>query len=251
MKKIVSAFLATALISGCGFFNGPSYSSNYDVLVGYDNYGSDPFEYFSREDSTLFTEQYYVDIIGFMSKMTGEGESKTFTGGCMYSMGKDTVLTSPHSPSLYKVFCHYGGAQESIAYMVFHQSDNMPDATVTVTLPNDDCYTNPAGVFINNTNLVVNAVRNGTMLSGGPFKDGDWAKLTIKGSLKGTPCGEVSVNLADFKTYRDSVITDWTPVDLKGISNCDKIDFEITSSRADFPKYACFDSWYFNNHIEY
>ena len=60
-----------------------------------------------------------------------------------------------------------------------------------------------------------------------------------------------SINLADFKTYRDYVITDWTPVDLKGISNCDKIDFEITSSRADFPKYACFDSWYFNNHIEY
>lgn len=251
MKKIVFAFLTLAITAGCSFFKGPTYSSNYDVYVTYDAYGEDPFVYFSREDSTLFTEQYYIDVIGFKSKMVGEDEDKTFAGGCMYSMGRDTVVTGSHSPSRFKVNCHYGAAQRSLAYMVFYQSDNMPESPVEISLINDNCYCKPVGVFVNNTNLVVNAVRNGTMLSGGPFKEGDWAKLTIKGSLKGASCGEVSVNLADFKTYRDSVITEWTLVDLKDISNCDKLNFEITSSRADFPKYACFDTWYFNNHLEY
>ena len=251
MKKIVYALLLLAFISGCSFFKGPSYSSTYELPVTYDAYGTDPFDYFSKPDSTLFTEAYYVDVVGFMSKMVGEGDKKTFAGGCMYSMGRDTVLTGFHSPSTYKVHCHYGAAQKSLAYMVFYQSANMPESPMTVTLANDQCYCKPVVVYVNNTNLVVNAVRNGTMLNGGPFKEGDWAKLTIKGSLKGSACGEVSINLADYKAFRDSVITEWTPVDLKDISNCDKLNFEITSSRSDFPKYACFDTWYFSSHVEY
>ena len=252
MKKIVLYILvpcmALAMLAGCD--RGSYYRNTYQIWVGYDTYPNDPFDYFSKTDSTFFTPAYYIDMVGFFAKMTEEEE---FKGGCAYSMGRDTMIYTPrHIPSPLKVHNIHGASQGSLAYMVFCQKDtDMPEHAVTMTIPTESSYCRPTGVLVNNTNLVVNAVRTGFGLAGGPFKEGDWAKLTIRGTLDGKAVGEVSVDLADFKTHRDSVITNWTAVSLSAIEKCNALDFDITSSREDFPRYVCFDTWCFNAHVEY
>ena len=213
------------------------------------------FEYqqteFDPTDSTWFPEFFASQgaPVGFMGKISEDG--KQLLGGFGLSRGVDPVISESEepktpwhciAPSLYS---------DEKTFAVFRESDDMPEGQVLTSLLNAECTVAPAAVLVNNTTRFVRAVRLGTGLEGGAFAEGDWATLTFTGYLNKVKTGSVSVSLADFQTYRDSVVTTWTPVVLKDIGNIDAMTLSFSSSRADMVRDVCLDHFLFSCHIEY
>jgi len=207
-------------------------------------------ETFYQDSVYVDGEFAYSDILVFCNNVTEA--TPDFYGGCGLSIGADTTtLTSVVYP--YRVW-GIRGVQGDNIYAFWHDAGNeslMPkhDFVSDIYFGDDDSYVAPQLVYIKNTQQVVNEVRNGLNI-GTPFQEGDYITLTFKGFFRDKGTGEVSVNLADFKTYRDSVMTTWTPIDLTKLGKVDAIDFEITSNR-EVSKDFCFDNMVFNAHVEY
>jgi len=127
----------------------------------------------------------------------------------------------------------------------------MPEKTVWMSLPGNKSSIAPVIFLVNNTAQMVNAVRYGTGLEGGPFHDGDYVTFTVTGFRSGNATGSASINLADYETYRDSVVTLWSPLDVSGLSDVDELSFSITSSRDDIPRYVCLDDMLFKFDISF
>ena len=142
---------------------------------------------------------------------------------------------------------------EEKTFLVFYQSDDMPEKQIWFDMPNSDCLAMPLAMYFNNTQAFVNAVRTGRGLSGGPFAENDWAEVRLTGYLRGAKTGEASLRLADFENFRDSVVTTWTPLDGLGekLGNVDQISISLASSREDMVPYVCLDHLIFKLNIEY
>ncbi len=133
------------------------------------------------------------------------------------------------------------GAAKSACYAVFYDNrGRMPEHSIEfVSRANGTCI--PIGLYVVNTNLVVNTVKFGT--SYGPaFKQGDWMKLTITGKRGTTTTGTVSVDLAKYDEKGLMVLTDWTAVPTDKLGAVEYIDISIESNRYDIPTYCCIDN---------
>ena len=84
----------------------------------------------------------------------------------------------------------------------------------------------------------------GTAKITNPFAAGDWFKLTISGSLNGTPVN----TKVDFMLAQDTaILTQWAYVDLSTLGEVDELSFSMSGSRnGDYglntPSYFCIDN---------
>jgi hypothetical protein len=249
MTSLVALCAATAVVTSCDS-NGPSYSNSYYLTADFE-YTSENYDSVFGSDSVYFPKYFVAgNIIAFNGRLNAASK---FTGGLFLSIGKDPVISSSHVPSPYKVCDANGGYYGSTTYTVFHEESDtalMPKYAVKSYLDPQAGTCRPYMCYLNNTNQIVNAVKYGTGIDGA-FKDGDWIKVTVTGYLSGVKTGETTLNLADYKTFRDSVVTNWTKVDLSSLGSVDAVNFTMTSSRESLPKYFCMDEMIFKMDIEY
>ena len=188
---------------------------------------------------------------GCMAFFNTKKQDGTLDGGCALTIGCDPRLREGYVPlKPWLVFLPKKSEKDN-TLMVLKFSDSMPEKTAIFFVPSEKSTASPSILRVNNCVQMVNAVRFGTGLTGGPFVKDDWVKLTIKGLLKGNATGSAEVALADFKTYQDSVVTTWTNVDLSGLGVTDQLEFELTSSRTDIPRYVCMDDFLVKLNVEY
>ena len=87
-------------------------------------------------------------------------------------------------------------------------------------------------------------MKNGDAIAGDPFAAGDWFKLTISGSLNGTPVN----TKVDFILAQDTaILTEWAYVDLSLLGEVDELSFSMSGSRTgdyglNTPSYFCIDN---------
>lgn len=205
------------------------------------------------KDDSVFTTNFfaYSNAICFFSDLPEEGGE--FHGGMGLQLGSDsTVLTSyPKYP--YRAYSTKGGAYGSSCYAFFHgyeDTSRRPDYDISAYLYSTESSANPISMMVSNTNLVINQVRNGYGI-GKPFGDGDWLRLTVTGYEKGTVTGKVTVALADFATYRDSVMVGWHEIKLDALGDADAMRFDVSSNRSGVAQDFCIDNLYMRVHQIY
>ena len=248
MKRLKYIILiAAAMLAVASCLNDDKHRNKYTFPI--DN----NFEYtnltFDPVDSVCFQDIFVTGgFIGFYGKMDGD----EFKGGICLSRGVDPMLEEGGHTAKTPYHCIMKPeSQEDETFAVFHQGSAMPEKIIETVVPNDESTTEPTLVLINNTNGFVQAARYGDGLARGAFTDKDWAAVTFTGYLKGVKTGEASLRLADYETYRDSVITTWTPLELTSLGNIDQIGITLTSTRKDMVKDFCFDHMVFKCYFEY
>lgn len=134
--------------------------------------------------------------------------------------------------------CYGQGARNSKFYMVYY--DN-PDASkkqpFAIYFANKNYGTCTfSNCKVNNTKLVKEAVEKS-------FEKGDRLILSMTGFLKGVKTGDpATIDLANYSTDKDSIITTWTNFDLSKLGSVDSIVVNITGPQGkDIPQYFCLD----------
>ena len=89
---------------------------------------------------------------------------------------------------------------------------------------------------------VVQAVKHGVGLSGGPFTSDDFLTLTIIGYRGEASTGRTTVKLVD----GTRILEKWTEVDLSPLGAVERIELHLESSRPDCPLYCCIDNFLFH-----
>ena len=250
MKKMIlrGAFLGVAALLAAACFEFGNVGSKYeaDILVHYE-----PDYYYQQEDfinqffkggaDSVYVGEYFST--GPCTHYAKPDPAGRLLGGFALCMGVDTLAAPDRRPARFAVF-DKGGYGESLAYAVFHDTltSLMPEHAITFYIPNDDSYCSPNVVFVQNVQAVVQAVKYGNDLAGGPFTEDDFLTLTFTGSFKGNAKGSKTVKLVDGKR----LLEEWTEVDLTSMSNIDALDLHLESSRPDLPLYCCIDNLYFH-----
>ena len=85
-------------------------------------------------------------------------------------------------------------------------------------------------LMVNNTTYTALDIRYGSGFSD-PFTAGDWFKLIIKGfDARGNETGKVEFYLADFRSGRQTIVSQWTRVDLSRLGKVNRLEFAFDSS---------------------
>lgn len=253
--RLTCAIIAVAaLASSCLSNDDPGYKADSTIVATF-QYSDVTFEGDSMVKAPIIPWNsrlyFYSDSTDSNTSTTGVVHGWHGGFGLSTGQGDDDALSEVKFP--YRAWGS-STANEGNIYGFWHDSgdeNDMPEVDVYVYVYGTASYVQPYAVWVNNTEQVVNQVRNGFNLADGPFTDNDYITLTISASQDGTSVGSTSVNLADFKTFRDSVITNWTLVDLSGIGTANQLSFSITSSREDIVKDFCFDEFAVKVHEEY
>ena len=249
MKLRLIMLAAVAVMAASCLGKSTYYKATYSALAD--------FEYTDLTAQDFGTYSLYVPkdeafvgggCMAFFNTKNGDG---TLDGGCALSIGCKPILREGYVPEKPWLLYLPEKPESANTLMVLKFSPNMPEVTMQLYLPSEKSTATPSLLFVNNCVQMVNAVRYGTGLAGGPFVKDDWVKLNIKGLRGGEPTGSVEVALADFKTYQDSVVTSWTKVDVSGLGITDQIEFELTSTRSDIPQYVCLDDILIKLNVEY
>lgn len=158
----------------------------------------------------------------------------TYVSGAVISNRTDTTFKS------------YADANKSIAggayagknYVVWYEdgfTGNVIKLKTAAVVP---------GMYVCNNNYAYNSITKGDLIAGAPFGDNDWFKLTIGGSLNGTP---VNAKVDFYLAQGKSVVTEWTYVDLSTLGQVDQLNFTMSGSRTgdwglNTPTYFCIDN---------
>ncbi|GEM_PF-678169 len=242
MKR--SAFLGVLALVAASCLSGLEGQSKYDGRVvltfepdnGYE-WESFVNEFFNGGKDTVVAYPYFsTSAISVCAKLD---DADVFQGGFALCRGLDSLATPDRKPSRFAVFDKSGHAG-SYAYAVFHDTTAtlMPEHAVLAPVPNAESTNSPDAVYVHNVQAVVQAIRYGTGLAGGPFVAGDYLTLTVTGYKNGTKAGEKSLNLVS----GTEALKEWTEMDLTSIGSVDALDFHLTSSRDDLPLYCCVDN---------
>lgn len=105
------------------------------------------------------------------------------------------------------------------------------------------------GMEVVNTAWVVDCILNGDGYEG-PFKTGDWFKLTLTGYNDDEVTATKEYYLADYRSENESehyYIDEWTWIDLSELGEVTSVRFSIDSSKANAygvttPTYVCIDN---------
>jgi hypothetical protein len=249
-KMMIRCALAGALAlaaSSC-FFNNEGQNSKYEatILVQYEpeyDYEKDQFLYtFFRDgkDSVSVNEYLSFGPVTHYTEVDAEGG---LVGGFALCIGVDTLAAPDRRPARLAVF-DKGGCDGSMAYAVFHDTTAalMPEHAIRFGVPNDMSSCVAGFVYVQNVQAVVQAVRYGNDLAGGPFTADDFLSLTITGSKNGKAAGKQTVKLVD----GTKPLEKWTEVKLDDFGSIDAIDFHLEASRPDLPLYCCLDNLQFH-----
>lgn len=201
-----------------------------------------------EDDSVFVVPNIFAGtgLVCFSSEVT----DGALAGGFCIAGGVDPDLTEHAAKTPFHTVAHQRFDDET-AFLVFHQTEHMPEKLIRMTLYNEQCSIAPQVLLVNNTHRFVQAARFGTGLAGGPFTAEDWAKVTFTGYLGGVKTGEVTFSLADMTKDENPVVTTWETVDLAPLGNVDEMKLSLTSSREDMVKDVCFDHIVFQCNIEY
>ena len=247
MKKGAVLGAAVLLLSAC--LGQESSTSTYDanILSHYEpdnSYEYDDFlnTLFNGGKDTVSVNKY-LTLGPLTHYSTVKDADGSLVGGFALCVGKDTLATPERKPSRFAVF-DKGGYKESLAYVVFHDTTAalMPEHAMQFYVPNTASSCEPKAVCVQNVQAVVQAVKHGTGLAGGPFTSDDYLTLVLTGSLKGKVQATVEVTLVDGTKPLDK----WTEVDLTRMGKADVIDLHLESSRPDLPLYCCLDNLLFH-----
>lgn len=239
--------LTILLSASCLNVDGPQSKYEAYVQVGYGPENSSQLETFlttffnGGKDSVSVAGSFSYGPVYHYAKVD-EG-TKTLQGGIAMCIGVDSLVAPDRRPARWAVCDKDGAHGGSFGYAVFHDtlSTLMPEHTIETFIPNDESTCKPYAVFVQNSHAVVEAVKYGVGLEGGPFGDDDWMDLTIKAFRKGASAGEKTVRLVSGK----KPLEEWTEVDLSKMSEADAVDLSLTSSRPDMPLYVCLDDFIF------
>lgn len=248
----IGAVLGVALaVSACFAFNDVGSSYEADVVIHYEpDYESQYQDFLSQffnggRDSVAVNEFFTIGPATHCAKLDAD---KNLTGGFALCVGIDTISTPDRRPARFAVF-DKGGWNESLAYAVFHDtlSTFMPEKCIELYVANDESSNTLRLVYVQNVQAVVQAVKHGIGLAGGPFTAEDYLTLTFTGKKKGTATGSKSVKLVD----GTKLLEKWTEVDLSSLGSVDELDLHLESSRPDCPLYCCIDNLYFHYEENY
>ena len=244
MGALLSAVAMT--VSAC--FDLGDYKNTYEsnVLIHYEpdsEYDIDEYlhEFFKDgKDSICIGEVLYIWPVMHNSKLDAD---KNLVGGFAMCTGIDTLAAPDRRPARFAVFDN-GGCDKTIGYAVFHDTlaTLMPEKLIQIPLSSEESSCTLKKIFVQNVQAVVQAVKYGVGLSGGPFTDEDFLSLTLVGHKGNANTGSTTVKLVDGTKILDK----WTEVDLTSLGNVDCLELHLEASRPDCPLYCCIDNLYFH-----
>ena len=217
-----------------------SYDCTYDLTCDFEVYQeSDLDDNISFTSDSLYLGPMIVHFGSLVFYASYDSEDlnniEYYKGGWCLSRQVDTTVAEGHTASHFAVF-GAGGSDESLTYAVFWDNPgNMPEKHLEY-LPTVGEF-HPRSCMVNNTNEVVNAI----IVGRDKFEDGDYLTLVFTGYLDGKVTGKASVNLAEYRSYKHDIVTEWKEVDLSSLGIVDSIDFSFESSRPGLPRYFCLD----------
>ena len=254
MMKMGAFLCAVALtVSGCFKLTTPESKYELNKLIRYEPENEYDVAKFMQTlfndgaDSVSVHEYLTIDkVITHNSKVTTKNEETSKTeliGGFAMCIGIDTIATPDRRPQRYAVFDD-GGYGKSLAYVVYHDtlSTLLPEHSIDFYVPNEQSNCKLQYVFVQNVQAVVQAVKHGTGLAGGPFTADDFLTLTFTGVRGGASTGTQVVKLVDGTKLLDK----WTEVDLSSLGYVEHLDLHMESSRPDCPLYCCLDNLAFH-----
>ena len=245
MKRCALLGLLTLTAVSCfNVFDGPRSRYEGYIQVRYEPQSYSELQEFLNtlfqggKDSVSVRDSFFYGPVAHYAK---PGVDKKHFGGFAMCIGVDTLVSPDRRPAPLAV-CDSSGNAKSLCYAVFHDTTSvlMPEHDILVYIPNDESSASFYSVFVQNTHAVVEAVKYGVGLSGGPFRETDWMDLTFKAFYKGNPAGEKSVHLVK----GTQILEEWTEVDLSKMSQADELKLSITCSRPDMPLYVALDDLY-------
>lgn len=223
---------------------GSKFETNYTVHYEPDSYYLQEqfLDMFFRGGKDTVSVNEYLST-GPLTQFTKVDADGKLVGGFAMCIGRDPDAGPERKPSRLAVY-DKGGVEQSLAYVVFHDtlSTLMPEHAMTFTVPNEASSCSVLGVYVQNVQAVVQAVKHGNGLAGGPFTADDYLTLTLTGSFKGTVMETEVVKLVD----GTSILDGWKAVDLNKMGVIDVLDLHLESSRADLPLYCCLDDLVFH-----
>lgn len=237
MKKIILFVCAVAMAVSCSLTGGSYQKYQIVTTFDYQNMGVNYTEAFGPDsvyyDAVSKYGPYWQDLL-FNHKI---GDSNEFLGGFAVSYLAPSGMGEKKMDYVYNDFKVAGPALPNNmlnTYAVYYQNSDatkMPANGVTfissslATCVLKYCY-------VNNTEAVYYAAKNN-------FTNGDKLTLTATGYLGGVVTGEESIVMA----RPDTVMYNWTKLDLSKLGSVDKIDFNLYSSNGSFgvPLTFCLD----------
>ena len=235
MKRIFLIFASLAAVVSC--LDNPTYSSSYTAVATFE-YDDKVFD----SDSLYFDKEYsktgFVwDYLAFHHKVD-EGSSE-FKGGFLLSrLAVPESGTEGLSNNEYRVNVK---ASENLPnkYAVFHVTDAMPEKHFSFVFDSSGEIKGTCtmqSVYVNNTVAVTDAVK-------ASFEDGDVMTLKAVGYLAGTKTGDAEIDLVEYTSVKDSIVSAWTAFDLSKLGSVDRIDFDVVVPEGkDIPKTVCMDN---------
>ena len=245
--RVALVGLTIIMAASCLGMDGPQSKYEAYVQVGYGPENPSQLESFlaaffnGGKDSVSVTGSFSYGPVYQYAKLSED--EKTILGGIAMCIGRDTLFAPDRRPAPWAVCDKGGGNNGTFGYAVFHDtlSTLMPEHAIQTYIPNDQSTCKPYMVFVQNSHAVVEAVKYGVGLEGGPFGEGDWMDLTNKATRNGASAGEKTVRHVDGK----KLLEGWTEVDLSKMEEADAVDLSLTSSRPDMPLYVCLDDFVF------
>lgn len=248
MKRILIFLLAVISLTSC--FKSESGMGQKYTLVASFQYPGIAF----RSDSTFVnvkdTIGFGFDVLNFFHNL--DGALINLEGGFLISGAG--MPKSGNTDRLMKTFRAQvpSDLSEGNVYTVYRQNPDqskMPAHDIKFVGYSDDSIIEEgtcrvAGCYLTNTVEVAEFVKAN-------FKKGDKLVVKATGYLHGNKTGETEIALADFSEKKDSIVSTWTPFELKKLGFIEYIDFEITSTNPDVPAYFCMDNMVATIDIEY
>lgn len=234
------------IVSGCLDFNGNKSTYEGNILIHYEPDYMQDLDKFMHDffkdgaDSVSVNENFTVWPVTHFAEVD---EDKNLIGGFALCTGIDTLDTPERRPARFAVFDD-GGCDKTLAYAVFHDTlaTLMPEQQILVHLSSAESSCTPTKIFVQNVQAVVQAVKHGVGLSGGPFTSDDFLTLTIIGYRGEASTGRTTVKLVD----GTRILEKWTEVDLSPLGAVERIELHLESSRPDCPLYCCIDNFLFH-----
>ena len=228
MRNLIFTFFAFFVLTAC--LPESEMQSTYTVMATFEYAGTD-FGKDSLYIDTTYGYGFGWDDLAFFHKLSDD--KTNHVGGFMLSRLKST--SDPALDSTWRVVSGKGymGSDTYIVHYTSPHSGNMPDYDIQFL--NEKYGTcAPMGCYVNNTDLVVKAIKEN-------FQLGDRLTLKAVGYKNGNMGSSVEMLLADYSAQKDSIVKAWTPFELSKLGTVDRIDIELLSTK-EIPLYFCMDN---------
>ncbi len=217
-----------------------------DYVLNFEDLSLNPDSYWAGPDTRVDPETvnlYGTDCQVYYGNFTEQKVkfSNTFNGtwkswsGFAYS--NMTNMDSAGYKNQFSVYSPAGANSSSNFGLAF-----APEVATPITNIEFDTLVSPQSFMLNISTYTYLDIKNGSAFSS-PFKDGDYYKVQIEGfDINNNSTGKLDSYLADFRSGKTYIVTNWTKVDLTALGKVKKIEFKIISSNQNTPTYFCLDN---------